>query len=483
MSKLLIIDDEASIRFAIQQIFRTEGISVLTAENGQEGLSLVRCESPGVVLLDIRLGNESGLELLDQIREIDPKCLVVLITGHGTADIAIDAMKRGAFDYLVKPLDMNQLKQVVEQAFKISRVMHVPTTLDTTNSEEDTPERLIGSGPAMQSIGKQIGRIARQDINVLILGESGTGKELVARAIYSHSRRNQAPYLVINCAAIPETLLESELFGHERGAFTGADRRRIGKFEQCHGGTLFLDEVGDMPLPTQAKILRLLQEKQFERVGGNDTLTVDVHIVAATNQNLDAMIEAGRFRRDLYYRLRGMTLHLPPLRERLEDIPELAHYFLFRFNRQLGTNVQSISPDALDLMQNYSWPGNVRELQNVLRESLVASTGPTLLAEFLPAELHRDLNDDPSSADQGMLEDVDWNSLTQFVGEALRKKQGDVYRRALLLFDQIVVSQAMQFMEGHQSRAAASLGLSRPTLRAKIRAINAEQAKRHQTIQ
>lgn len=477
MFKLLVIDDEAGIRFSIQQIFRSEAVSVFTAENGPDGLSLIASESPDVVLLDIHLGNQSGLSLLDKIHEVDPKCLVVLITGRGTADTAIDAMKRGAFDYLVKPLDVNQLKQVIEQAFRISRLMHVPATLDTTTADADVSERIIGSGAAMQSIGKQIGRIARQDINVLILGESGTGKELVARAIYHHSRRHEAPFLVINCAAIPETLLESELFGHERGAFTGAERRRVGKFEQCHGGTLFLDEVGDMPLSTQAKILRLLQERQFERVGGNETLTVDVHIIAATNQNLDAMIEAGRFRRDLYYRLRGMTLHLPALRERIEDIPELAHYFLFRFNRQLGTNVQSISPEALELMQNYSWPGNVRELQNILRESLVASTGPTLLAEFLPAELHRELADEPAAPDPEIFRELDWDSLGQFVGDALKQKQKDAYRRALLLFDRLVVSHAMQLTEGHQAQAAEILGLSRPTLRAKIRAIKTEQPK------
>jgi two-component system nitrogen regulation response regulator GlnG len=477
MFKLLVIDDEAGIRFSIQQIFRSDDVTVLTAKDGSEGLGLISTESPDVVLLDIRLGEESGLSLVDKIHQIDRKCLLILITGHGTTDTAIDAMKRGAFDYLVKPLDVEQLKQVVEQAFKISRLMHVPATLDTTNADRETPERLIGSGAAMQSIGKQIGRIARQDINVLILGESGTGKELVARAIYHHSRRNQAPFLAINCAAIPETLLESELFGHERGAFTGAERRRVGKFEQCHGGTLFLDEVGDMPLSTQAKILRLLQEKQFERVGGNETLTVDVHIIAATNQNLDAMIEAGRFRRDLYYRLRGVTLHLPPLRERPEDIPELAHYFLFRFNRQLGTSILSISPEALELMQNYSWPGNVRELQSVLRESLITSTGPTLLADFLPAELHREPIEETTCADAAMFREVDWDSLGKFVGEALKQGNRDAYRRALLLFDRLVVGHAMQLTDGHQTHAAEILGLSRPTLRSKIRAIAAEQAK------
>jgi two-component system nitrogen regulation response regulator GlnG len=477
MFKLLVIDDEPGIRFSIQQIFRSDSVSVLTAEGGQEGLALIGSESPDVVLLDIRLGGQSGLELLEEIRKIDPKCLVVLITGHGTTDTAIDAMKRGAFDYLVKPLDVNQLKQVVEQAFKISRLMHVPATLDLSNADGDTPDRMVGSGPAMQSIGKQIGRIAGQDINVLILGESGTGKELVARAIYHHSHRSQAPFLVINCAAIPETLLESELFGHERGAFTGAERQRVGKFEQCHGGTLFLDEVGDMPLGTQAKILRLLQEKQFERVGGNETLTVDVHIIAATNQNLEAMIDAGRFRRDLYYRLRGMTIHLPPLRERIDDIPELAHYFLFRFNRQLGTSVQSISPECLELMQNYSWPGNVRELQNVLRESLVASTGPTLLSEFLPAELHQEPTEEPPASESAVIREVNWESMKQFVDESLKHRHPDAYRRVLLLFDELVVGRALQLTEGHQAQAAAILGLSRPTLRAKIRAIRLAQSK------
>jgi DNA-binding NtrC family response regulator len=481
MFKLLVIDDEAGIRFSVQQIFRSESIQVLAAESGREGLELIRTESPDVVLLDIRLGHQSGLSLLEEIHQLDSKCLVVLITGHGNTDTAIDAMKRGAFDYLVKPLDVNQLRQVIDQAFKISRLMHVPATLDTSDADGDTPERIIGSGAAMQSIGKQIGRIARQDINVLILGESGTGKELVARAIYHHSRRSQATFLVINCAAIPETLLESELFGHERGAFTGADRQRIGKFEQCNGGTLFLDEVGDMPLTTQAKILRLLQEKQFERVGGNQTFTVDVHIIAATNQNLDAMIEAGRFRRDLYYRLRGMTLHLPALRERIEDIPELAHYFLFRFNRQLGTNVQSISLETLELMQNYSWPGNVRELQSVLREALVASTGPTLLPEFLPAELHRETTEEVSGMDTTMFRDIDWDSLRQFVGEALKDGNKDAYRRTLLQFDRLVVSHALKLTDGHQAHAAELLGLSRPTLRAKIRAIEAEQSKPHGT--
>ena len=321
-------------------------IAVFGAETAEEGLRLTAEQSPEVILLDIKLGSRSGLDVFHELRRIDPRSLIIFITGFGTTDTAIEAMKLGAYDYLTKPLDAKQLKQVVEQALAISRLAHVPTIIDEGERPEDRPDRLIGSGPAMQAVCKQIGRVAPQDVNVLILGESGTGKELVARALYHHSRRSQAPFLAINCAAIPESLLESELFGHERGAFTGADRRRIGKFEQCHGGTLFLDEVGDMAPHTQAKILRLIQEGCFERVGGSESISVDVRILAATNQDLDTLIAEGRFRKDLYYRLSGVTIPLPPLRERREDIAELAHYFLFRYNRQLGTSVQSISPEG-----------------------------------------------------------------------------------------------------------------------------------------
>ena len=305
MHRLLIIDDEPSIRFSIEAVFVRAGVSVVGAETAAEGLRLAAEVSPDVILLDIRLGDCSGLDVFHELRRIDPKSLVIFITGHGTAETAIEAMKLGAYDYLTKPLDAQQLQQVVDQAFAISRLMHVPAIIDEGDRPEDQADRLIGSGATMQSVCKQIGRVAAQDVNVLILGESGTGKELVARALYHHSRRSQAPFLAINCAAIPESLLESELFGYERGAFTGADRRRIGKFEQCHGGTLFLDEVGDMAPHTQAKILRLLQEGRFERLGGSESITAQVRILAATNQDLNALIEQGRFRKDLFYRLRG----------------------------------------------------------------------------------------------------------------------------------------------------------------------------------
>jgi DNA-binding NtrC family response regulator len=477
MPTLLVIDDEGGIRFTIREVLQSPELRVLTAEDSAQGLRLTRDESPDVVLLDIRLGGESGLEVFHRLRAIDPKLLVVFITGHGTAETAIEAMKLGAFDYLVKPLDLAELQHVVDQALKISHLVHVPAAVESDENLSETSDRLIGSAPAMQSLFKQMGRVAPLDVNVLVLGESGTGKELVARAIYHHSRRSQGPFLAINCAAIPETLLESELFGHEKGAFTGADRQRIGKFEQCHRGTIFLDEVGDMPLATQAKMLRLLQDGQFQRVGGNETLKVDVRVLAATNQNLDAMIAENRFRRDLYYRIRGVTLHLPPLRERTDDIAELAHYFLFRLNRQLGTAVQSISSEALELLERHSWPGNVRELQSVLREALIVATGPTLLPEFLslsapataPAEAERAVAVDAPAAN-------DWNSLSEALNEGLKAHQPELYRHLIQRFDALVLANVMRAVGGLQSRAAEVLGLSRPTLRAKLRLIARREA-------
>lgn len=472
MPTLLVIDDEASIRFSIEQVFDGPEVRVVGADTAEAGLRLAAEESPDVILLDIRLGERSGLDVFRDLRKSDPRALVVFITGFGTTETAIEAMKLGAYDYLVKPLDVVQLQQVVSQAFEISRLMHVPTIVEDGNRFEEQPDRLIGSGTAMQVVCKQIGRVAPQDVNVLILGESGTGKELVARAIYYHSRRNRAPFLAINCAAIPDSLLESELFGHERGAFTGADRRRIGKFEQCQGGTILLDEVGDMAPGTQAKILRLLQEGRFERVGGNETISADVRVLAATNQDLDALIERGRFRKDLYYRLRGVTIHLPPLRERREDIAELAHYFLFRFNRQLGTAVQSISQDAMDRLENYRWPGNVRELQSVIREALIVSAGPTILPEFLPAELQPESTADaePETA-SGALPAVDWENLSKSVENAIASGETDVYRGAREQFDRLLVWRAMEQANGNQNRAAEILGLSRVTLRARLRAM------------
>jgi len=477
MFKLLVIDDEPYIHCGVEHVFDEGGVRVIGARTAAEGLRLAADELPDVILLDIRLGDRDGLEVFDDLREIDPKSLIIFITGHGTTDTAIEAMKRGAHDYLVKPLDSTQLQQVVGQAFQISRLMHVPAFVSEGGRSGDQPDQLIGRGAAMQTICKEIGRVAGQDVNVLILGESGTGKELVARAIYHHSRRSLAPFLAINCAAIPESLLESELFGHEKGAFTGADQRRIGKFEQCHGGMLFLDEVGDMAANTQAKILRILEERNFERVGGSETISSNVRILAATNQNLETLIEQGRFRKDLYYRLRGVTIHLPPLRDRKEDIPQLSHHFLFRFNRELGTSIQSIAPEAMERLMQFHWPGNVRELQSVVRESLLRSSGSVLLSEFLPPELLRDESSDDEQADSTLIVEEDWQTLSRLVETWISQGETDVYRRALEHFDRLLVSRALQQSGGNQARASDILGLSRVTLRVKLRATGLAVAK------
>ena len=320
MATLLVVDDEASILLAFRKAFREPAVTVLTAGTAAEGLEVARQQHPDVIVLDVHLPDLSGLEMLRRLRELDARSLVIFITGRSTTDTAIEAMKLGAYEYLLKPLELSTLRQVVDRALTISRLMHVPAVLAAAEDVDERADAIVGNCPPMQEVYKAIGRVAAQDVTVLITGESGTGKELVARALYQHSRRARGPFLPINCAAIPEHLLESELFGHEKGAFTGADRRRIGKFEQCQGGTLFLDEVGAMSPLTQSKLLRALQEQTFERLGGNETIHTDVRVLAATNMDLEAAVASGRFRQDLYYRLSVFTIHLPPLRMRGDDL-------------------------------------------------------------------------------------------------------------------------------------------------------------------
>ena len=327
MQSLLIIDDEPNVCYTLAKVLASAKLKIFSAGTAGEGLDLIRRESPDAVILDVRLPDMPGLEAYGQIRQIDARLPVIVITAHGTTETAIEATKLGAFDYLLKPLDLGQLREVVARAVHLSEIIRTPAMYDENQPPQVESDQMVGYSAPMQELYKSIGRIAPQDVTVLILGESGTGKEMVARAIYQHSRRSRAPLLAINCAAIPEPLLESELFGHERGAFTGADRRRIGKFEQADGGTIFMDEVGDMAMATQAKLLRLLQEEQFERVGGNATIHTNIRLIAATNQDLESLVAAGRFRQDLFYRLNVLTIHIPPLRERLDDIPLLLNYF------------------------------------------------------------------------------------------------------------------------------------------------------------
>src|SRR6202140_3745720 len=402
---LLIDDDPALIQEQIRQAFPPPRYRVEMAGSGAEGIERVRAGPPEVVLLDLRLPDQSGLEVYQQIREMDARIPVIFVTLAKTADTAIEAMKQGAYDYLFKPLDLHELRQVVGEAVEVARRMREPAVLAETAPDPDVDGAIVGSCAAMREVYKAIGRVAAQNVPVLITGESGTGKELVARAIYQHGPRAKAPFLALNCAAIPEQLLESELFGHEKGAFTGADRRRIGKFEQVSGGTLFLDEIGDMPLALQAKILRLLQEQSFERVGGNETVRTDVRLIAATHRDLTAQSAEGKFRSDLYYRLGVFTIHMPPLRERGDDLLMLVQHYLKRISRELGREIREVAPEALERLRNHPWPGNIRELQSALKQALLQASGTILLAAFLPEFSGKPTESSPASpaaADAGL---------------------------------------------------------------------------------
>ncbi len=354
---------------------------VHVAATGRVGIEHVRGGSADIVVLDLRLSDQSGLDVLQQIRAVNRSIPVIFISIH--ADAVIAAMKHGAHDCLPQSVQPAVLRRVVDEALDVAQRTH-PAEAPTAVPDEEAESQIVGCCPAMSEVYKAIGRVAAQDVPVLITGESGTGKELVARAVHQHGPRAEQPFLALNCAAIPENLLESELFGHEKGAFTGADRRRIGKFEQCSGGTIFLDEIGDMPLSLQAKMLRLLQDQTFERVGGNETVRTNVRLIAATHRDLKACSAQGKFRHDLYYRLGVFTIQLPPLRERGDDLDLLVQHYVRRFSCELGRQVRAVAADALERLRAYAWPGNIRELQSVLKQALLKASGTVLLPAFLP---------------------------------------------------------------------------------------------------
>jgi two-component system, NtrC family, nitrogen regulation response regulator GlnG len=468
MPTLLVIDDEPSILHAFRRAFSDPAVTVLTASTAGEGIDIVVQQRPDVVILDIHLPDQSGLEAFQRIHQIDARIPVVFITGHGTTDTAIEAMKLGAYDYLLKPLELVRLRELVGRALEISRLMHVPALLEAEQPKAGSgpSEVLVGHCAAMQEVYKAIGRVAPQDVTVLILGESGTGKELVARAIYHHSRRSAGPFLTINCSAIPETLLESELFGHEKGAFTGADRKRIGKFEQCSGGTLFLDEIGDMTPLTQTKLLRVLQEQRFERVGGNETIQTDVRLIGATNRPLEEMVAREEFRSDLYYRLNVFKIQLPALRERPDDLPDLVRHFLQRYNRELHKDVHAAAPETLAILQRYPWPGNVRELQSVLKQAMLHATGPVLAPAFLPAAIvHPQTSRTNGSIAPPLAE---WEGHIQ---ERITAGSQDLYAEMLALMERQLLTAVLRHTQGNQVQAARILGITRGSLRTKIRAL------------
>src|SRR5258707_282081 len=384
MSKLLLIDDETDVQYSFKRIFDSLEIELTTASSGEEGLKIIPKLKPDLVMMDVRMGGITGLETLRRIRQIDSKLLVILMTAYGTTQTAIEAMKLGAYDYLLKPFDVPKLKEIITNALKAANDMRQVVSYQPLLESEDYELGIVGRSEPMQQVFKLIGQLAGTDATALITGESGTGKELVARAIYHHGNRSQQPFLAVNCAAIPEQLLESELFGHERGAFTGATNQRIGKFEQCNRGTIFLDEIGDMTPATQTKILRVLQSGTFERVGGNTPLQVDVCVIAATNKPLEQAVAARQFREDLFYRLNVVRIHVPPLRDRRDDIPLLVNYFLSKFARDQQTTPKPVGPGVIRALEKYHWPGNVRELENVFLRGLGGAKGDAVLLRELP---------------------------------------------------------------------------------------------------
>ncbi|MGL6096831.1 MAG: sigma-54-dependent transcriptional regulator [Fimbriiglobus sp.] len=472
MLRVLLIDDQPAVPLAfLKRLVPPGDGEIVVARTGAEGVAIAASQTPDVVLLDVGLPDATGLDVFRELRRIDARTPVVFITASDAADVAIEAMSAGAFDYLTKPLDWDKLQQVMGEAAAVSRLARGPAVLspDAAPVAAGRTDVLLGRCPVMRDVYKAIGRVAPTAATVLVLGESGTGKELVARAVYQHSKRAAGPFLAVNCAAIPEGLLESELFGHEKGAFTGADRKRVGKFEQCHGGTLFLDEVGEMTPATQAKLLRVLQDGTFERVGGSETVRADVRVIAATNRDLRAMAEDGRFRNDLYYRLAVFPVSLPPLRLRGDDVDLLARHFVGRYAREFEREATDLAPDAAAALLAYSWPGNVRELQSVIKQAIVQSRGPVLMAGFLPLELTR-----PPSPAAGPVPTLvngpgggEW--FRAFARQRLDAGTRDLYLEAVRELERAILPVVLAHTGGNQLQAAEMLGMAPKTLRLKLR--------------
>ena len=469
-SRILLIEDDASIVGGLKKELQVEGYEVAVAERGDDGLAQAKEQPFDVVITDLKMPGLSGLELVEQLHAAKPKLPIIVVTAFGTTETAIEATKLGAYDYLLKPFDMAELLDLVAKSVACNRLMSEPVEMGQARSNRSA---IIGNSRVMQAVYKEIGRVAATAVTVLIRGETGTGKELVARAIYQHSSRAAQPFIAVNCAAIPETLLESELFGHDRGAFTGAHARRIGRFEQANHGTLFLDEIGDLSLSTQVKLLRVLQEKYIQRVGGNEKISVDVRVLAATHRDLETALKENeasrtfRFREDLFYRLSGVTITLPPLSQRPEDIPDLVKYFMQRSGAELGVDAPSIQPEAIAFLQNQVWPGNVRELENVVRQAL-------LLARNYPIDLEH-VQEAYARTRKSVL--VSDQTIAGYFSELLAKAQrGEgpsgraqgVHAKMIEEMERELFARAIQLAQGNQAKAARWLGVTRTTMREKL---------------
>ena len=482
MDKLLLVDDESDVLYSFKRIFDAPEIEIFTASSGEEALELIPELQPHLVIMDVRMGGINGLETLRRIRQADGKLPVIMMTAYGTTQTAIEAMKLGAYDYLLKPFDVPKLKEIVSGALNASRAMRQVVSYEPLLESEDYDIGIVGRSAPMQEVFKLIGQLATSDATSLITGESGTGKELVARAIYNHSQRSNQPFLAINCAAIPENLLESEMFGHEKGAFTGATTQRVGKFEQCDKGTLFLDEIGDMSLPTQTKILRVLQSGSFERVGGNRPVEVDVRIIAATNKPLDKAVADREFREDLFYRLNVVQVRMPPLRERSGDIRLLVNYFLKKYATETGHRPKAILPEVITRFEDYSWPGNVRELENAVQRALVVSKGDAIMLSDLPENIRSEdegaappastEEEVPDQSDHGTAEDSDLAGIARTLFDWARE-QMDL--KILPAVERELIIQALKETGGNQVQAAKLLGITRATLRKRVEKFGIKQ--------
>lgn len=488
---ILIIDDDDEIRYSLGRVLSSGDYQIEEAASGEDGVARVKKGPfPDLIFLDIRMGGMSGIEALQHIRGANPKQMVVLMTAFGTAQTAIEAMKFGAFDYIMKPFDPAKVMSLAENAIQANAEMDAVGDYQPTINSEDYKEGIVGSSPAMQEVFKVIGQVTASDVTVMITGESGTGKELVARSICQHSHRSGKPFIAVNCAAIPDNLIESELFGHEKGSFTGATTQRVGKFELCDGGTIFLDEIGDMALATQTKILRVLQQGEIQRVGGTETIKVDVRIIAATNKDLESMVAEKEFREDLYYRLNVVRIKMPPLREREDDIPQIVDFCLQNLLKERKTRVSKVSPETLEILSRHPWPGNVRELENVVYRSAVIAQGDAILPKDLPAEIIKAAGVAvPTSAETSDSSQADGvaaatkpesaapfaasttpamtvESALDFLHDKLSEEESPILNR----LEEEMVKRVLEAVAGNQARAAERLGMTRTTLRKRIEA-------------
>ncbi|MCC5876403.1 MAG: sigma-54-dependent Fis family transcriptional regulator [Candidatus Sumerlaeia bacterium] len=474
MPRVLIADDEENIRFTLHEVLRRELTScqVDEARDGVQALEFVEQNRYDLVMLDIRMPRMDGMAALKKMREIDPDIIVVIITAHGTQKLAMEALQAGAYDYFTKPFELNEVRIVVRRAIEKSRLLRQLEHMRSNDRLRYSFDEIIGQSSSMQDVFNLIERVLDNDVTVLVTGESGTGKELVASAIHKNSARTGKPLIKVNTAAIPEQLLESELFGHERGAFTGAIAQKVGKVEAAHGGTLFLDEIGDMSFPLQAKLLRVLQEREIERVGSTKVMKVDIRVIAATNRDLALMVEKGEFREDLYYRLNVLPIHLPPLRKRRDDVPLLIDYFIGLYNPRLKRNVSAVSEGALQKLLNYAWPGNIRELENTIQRTMLMAKSNTIQTDDLPPTLLGE-NKLASRATSGefpeaseVFDDLDLKSL--LATDDFSHPLADRLQSISDHIEKYLIRAALKSSKGHRQETADLLGISRKSLHNKM---------------